>query len=126
MAARAGSRAVMHPGGAHAPEVGEWLRWWTIDPLVIATLATGVVLYARGARRLYRAAGASRAEIRWRAVAYGCGIAAIAFALLSPLDHASDVLFSAHMAQHEMLMVVAAPLIVLGRPFVPALWALPR
>jgi cytochrome c oxidase assembly factor CtaG len=29
------------------------------------------------------------------------------------------------MAQHELLMAVAAPLIVLGRPLVPFLWALP-
>jgi putative membrane protein len=29
------------------------------------------------------------------------------------------------MAQHELLMVVAAPLLVLGRPLVPFLWALP-
>jgi cytochrome c oxidase assembly factor CtaG/cytochrome c2 len=34
-------------------------------------------------------------------------------------------LFSAHMTQHELLMVVAAPLLVLGRPLIPALWALP-
>jgi putative membrane protein len=29
------------------------------------------------------------------------------------------------MAQHELLMVVAAPLLVLGRPVIPFLWALP-
>jgi len=29
------------------------------------------------------------------------------------------------MAQHELLMVVAAPLLVLGRPIVPFLWAVP-
>src|SRR5437868_8834822 len=30
------------------------------------------------------------------------------------------------MTQHEILMLVAAPLLVLGRPLVPFLWALPR
>ena len=35
------------------------------------------------------------------------------------------VLFSAHMAQHELLMAVAAPLLVLGRPVVAGVWALP-
>jgi putative membrane protein len=29
------------------------------------------------------------------------------------------------MAQHELLMVVAAPLLVLGRPIIPLLWSLP-
>jgi len=36
-----------------------------------------------------------------------------------------EVLFSAHMTQHEILMLVAAPLVVLGRPVVAFLWALP-
>ena len=35
------------------------------------------------------------------------------------------VLFSAHMAQHEILMLISAPLLVLGRPLVPYLWGLP-
>jgi putative membrane protein len=35
------------------------------------------------------------------------------------------VLFSAHMTQHEVLMLVAAPLLVLGRPLIAFLWALP-
>jgi putative membrane protein len=36
-----------------------------------------------------------------------------------------EVLFSAHMTQHELLMLVAAPLVVLGRPVIAFLWALP-
>jgi putative membrane protein len=44
-------------------------------------------------------------------------------ALVSPLDVLSDILFSAHMTQHELLMVIAAPLMVLGRPLVVMLWA---
>jgi cytochrome c oxidase assembly factor CtaG len=36
-----------------------------------------------------------------------------------------QVLFSAHMTQHEILMLVAAPLLVLGRPLITFLWALP-
>src|SRR5205085_5708203 len=31
----------------------------------------------------------------------------------------------AHMAQHELLMIVAAPLLVLGRPLAAMLWAMP-
>jgi len=77
-------------------------------------------------RRLYRVSGAGRRALLWRTLAYDAGILVCALALLSPLDHASDVLFSAHMAQHELLMVVAAPLIALARPMAPALWALPR
>jgi cytochrome c oxidase assembly factor CtaG len=46
-------------------------------------------------------------------------------ALVSPLHPLGEVLFSAHMAQHEVLMLVAAPLMVLSRPLVPFVWGLP-
>jgi putative membrane protein len=119
---------LLHPGHAHAsaPGAREWIGWWTWDPLVIAALAIAVALYARGAARLWAHAGTGHGLMRWNAAAYAAGVAAIAISLLSPLDRASDVLFSAHMVQHELLMVVAAPLIVLGRPLVAVPWALPR
>jgi putative membrane protein len=116
----------MHPGHAHAPAMATWIGWWTWDPLVVAGLGLGVALYTVGVTRLWRVAGTRRGIRPSHAAAYGAGIAVCALALLSPLDRASDVLFSAHMAQHELLMLIAAPLIVLGRPLVPALWALPR
>jgi cytochrome c oxidase assembly factor CtaG len=40
----------------------------------------------------------------------------LAASLLSPLHAASEQLFAAHMVQHELLMVVAAPLLALSRP----------
>jgi putative membrane protein len=46
-------------------------------------------------------------------------------ALISPLDVLSDALFAAHMTQHELLMLVAAPLMVIGRPWIAFLWSLP-
>jgi cytochrome c oxidase assembly factor CtaG len=46
-------------------------------------------------------------------------------ALLSPLDQIAEQLFSAHMAQHELIMVIAAPLMVLARPMPTMLWAFP-
>ncbi len=42
-------------------------------------------------------------------------------ALSSPLDALSNQLFWAHMVQHVLLMLVAAPLIVLARPWI-RLW----
>jgi cytochrome c oxidase assembly factor CtaG len=50
-----------------------------------------------------------------RAVAFTGAWIAIAVALLSPLDGLADELFSAHMAQHLLLLVVAAPLLVVAR-----------
>ena len=61
---------------------------------------------------------------RLDAWAFAAGWAVLALALLSPLHALGGVLFSAHMAQHELLMTVAAPLLVLGRPLIPFVWAL--
>jgi cytochrome c oxidase assembly factor CtaG len=47
-------------------------------------------------------------------------------ALVSPLHPWGEVLFSAHMTQHEILMLISAPLFVIGRPFIAAMWAVPR
>ena len=46
-------------------------------------------------------------------------------ALSPPLDGWSDRWLSAHMVQHELLMIIAAPLIALGAPMVAILWAMP-
>ena len=59
-------------------------------------------------------------------VALIAGIGIAAAAVLPPLHELSEQYFSAHMVQHELLMAVAAPLIVLGRPMIVALWMLPR
>jgi putative membrane protein len=92
---------------------------------VSATLLAGAALYARGARRLRRQRTAVPAIRNWEAAAYAGGLLTLSVALLSPLDSLSDLLFSAHMAQHELLMLVAAPLLVLGRPLIAFVWALP-
>jgi putative membrane protein len=82
-------------------------------------------LYARGVRALWRRAGVGQGVRRWQAAAFAGGIAALTLALISPLDRLSAALFSAHMVQHLALILVAAPLLVLGAPLLPSLWALP-
>ena len=55
-----------------------------------------------------------------------CGGMAVAGVTLdSPMHELSEQLFWVHMTQHEALVLVSAPLLVLGRPLVPFLWALP-
>ena len=103
-----------------------WSNQWTWDPPVLAALLASATLYTIGAARMWDRAGLSHGIKPWQATCHGMGLLVIALALMSPLDHASDILFSAHMAQHELLMLIAAPLIVLGRPAAPAMWALPR
>jgi putative membrane protein len=47
-------------------------------------------------------------------------------ALVSPLHAWGNALFSAHMVQHELLMLVAAPLLIVGKPVAILLSGLPR
>ncbi len=108
-----------HPG--HLPPGA--LGRWTWAPFVEGWLLLCAAFYAAGAARLRRRD--RRAVRAWEIGCFAAGWAVIVLALVSPLDAVSDTLFSAHMAQHELLMVVAAPLIVLGRPGVAYLWALP-
>jgi len=54
------------------------------------------------------------------------GTMMLATALLSPLEGLSKPLLSAHMVQHILLIAVAPPLLVLGKPEVAWLWALPQ
>lgn len=92
-----------------------------LQAAVAALLVTAAMLYAKGFRRL---PGPHRSATRG-AMLFAGGWATLALALVSPLAAWSEGLFSAHMIQHELLMVVAAPLLVLGRPLALWVWALP-
>ena len=98
---------------------------WSSDPAVIGCLALTALLYAVGVHRLWSRAGIGSGIRRTQAAAFAAGWIALVVALVSPVDTVSDFLFSVHMTQHEILMLVAAPLVVLGRPLVAFHWALP-
>ena len=113
---------LVHVGAALQPH-DVWSAW-TFEPVTIAALGVTGWLYARGLRRLWHAAGTGRGVRRRDAWAFAAAWGLLALALLSPLHAVGTVLFSAHMTQHELLMTVAAPLLVLGRPLIPFVWAL--
>ena len=93
------------------------------DQAVLAGLAISGTLYWIGVRELRRRrAGPSRIE----RAAFGVGWLALVVSILPWFDVAALDLFSAHMAQHELMMLVGAPLIVAGRPMATCLWALPE
>ena len=93
------------------------------DLIAIGLLIVSGSLYAIGRHRLTRHGGYQR---RREAVAFWIGWAAMMIAVLPPIDGLATILFSAHMLQHELLMLVGAPLIVAGRPLSTCLWGLPR
>ena len=97
------------------------LTQWQWEPWLLACVIAAAVPYAMGMRRM----GAQRGAIlgRWRAVSFLVGLFVLLLALLSPLDAVADDLFSAHMFQHMLLLLVIPPLLVYGRPVMAWLWA---
>jgi cytochrome c oxidase assembly factor CtaG len=112
---------VVHPQNVH-----ELWTTWGWEPYVWIGLALAAFLYVRGLRRMWREPGAGHGVKSWEAWCYAGGWFALFVALVSPLHPWGAVLLSAHMTQHEILMLVAAPLVVLGRPILVYLHALPR
>lgn len=69
---------------------------------------------------------AGRRVFMHRLLAYWAGWLVLAAALVSPLHWLGEQLFTFHMIEHELVMAIAAPLIVLARPSAVLLWGLPR
>jgi cytochrome c oxidase assembly factor CtaG len=80
---------------------------------VILTLAA--VLYGLGVRR-HDAAHAGRPFPRTRVVSFLAGTAVLAVVLVGPVERLADDTFTWHMVQHLGVTMVAAPLLLLGRP----------
>src|SRR5438067_9836956 len=57
---------------------------------------------------------------------FAAGWLSLLLALDSPIHELSEQLFWVHMTQHEILMLISAPLLVLSQPAGPLLWALPQ
>jgi putative membrane protein len=87
-----------HDGQAH------WSAW---DVATAIALLVAASLYFKALPVL------SRRHI----VFFAAGWLALAVALLSPLDSQVAESFSLHMIQHELLMIAAPPLLILGRPY---------
>jgi putative membrane protein len=115
------------PAAAHGPDAvrpDTLSQAWRLEPTVLAPLLVALALYGLGVARLWASAGRGRG-LTWRCVlAFGGGAAALVIALVTPLDALGGTLLSAHMAQHALLIAVAPPLLLLGRPGVAFAWAL--
>ncbi len=73
-----------------------------------------------------RGAWARRGWPVWRTLLFLLGLTALVAALASPIDTIALELFSIHMVQHMLLLVVAAPLLMAGAPIRPLLRGLPQ
>ncbi len=115
---------VVEMADREAPSIDASSFTWNPDPWLIAALLAPAALYVIGLNNLQ--AADTRSDLtKWRALAFFGGWLALLAALISPLDALGSMLFSAHMLQHELLMLIAAPLLVLGKPLAVFVWGLP-
>ena len=98
---------------------------WNYDPWLAAPLYIAGFAFWLGTRNLWRAAGFGRGVGLTRVAAYWSAWLLLAIAFLSPLHWLGERLFAAHMLEHELLLLVAAPLFAYARPVPAALWSLP-
>ena len=111
----AGQVAAHGPVPAEAPTAGSLLLGWTFEPIPTLGIAVGIGWWLWAVRRVDAAHPANPVRRR-RTVAFLAGMTALAFALLSGIDRYDTSLFSVHMVQHVLLMLVAAPLLALAAP----------
>lgn len=112
---------------ASAPPVPETLwQSWNLSPTIMVALLLAAVLYGRGIKTVWQQAGPGRAVSYGRVIAFALGLLTLVVALVTPLDALSEALLSAHMVQHLLLMLLAAPLLVYGVPPAALAWATPR
>jgi cytochrome c oxidase assembly factor CtaG len=106
------------------PRLSVALLSWSWRPEIILTLLLAATLHLVGRWRLKRR-GSGHLVAPWRSVVYLGGLAILWIALMSPIDVLSGQFFFMHMIQHLLLVMIAAPLLLLANPMPIALWGLP-
>ena len=103
------------PVPSDPPTLANLLLGWQFDPIV----ASGLVLAGVGWVLVVARVGRMHPDHpvpMLRTAAFLGGLAAISFALLSGIGQYDTTLFSVHMVQHMLLLLVAGPLIALAAP----------
>lgn len=116
-----------HIDHGHLPRASsltDFLGQWEGSPYVIAPLAVVVCVYLFGMWRLQRRTKYT-VPSRNKKVFFAVGISSLVLALMSPIHVYAEELFFFHMIQHLLIMMVAAPFILLSEPLAVYLWALP-
>lgn len=111
-----GHFGVIWAHAGHQPAVAE-IPGWRLEPTLLVALLVmgGAYLYAVGPLRERRRLGPPFEG--WRALAFLSGLLILLLDLASPLDGVAEhYLFSVHMTQHLILMLLVAPLLIVGIP----------
>lgn len=106
--------------GAGTTETG-----WTVGAPISLPLLLLAIFYGRGTVLLHRRSkDAGSARVLHRTL-FILGWMTLAIALVTPLHALGQRLFTVHMVEHELMMAVAAPLLVFSRPVAEMMWGLP-
>jgi putative copper resistance protein D len=88
---------------------------WQFAPVVTVAVAVLAALYLLGVVRVRREHPSNPWPLL-RSLSFIAGLVVVVLATQSSIGAYDDVLFSVHMIQHLMLIMVAPPLLVAGRP----------
>jgi cytochrome c oxidase assembly factor CtaG len=119
--AAAGLIVMAGPALAHGsvpvepPTVGSLLLDWTFPPLPTLAIAVAIGGWMWAVRRVNRR-HQSNPVPRLRTFAFVTAMVALALALVSGIEQYDTTLFSVHMVQHVLLVLVVAPLVALSGP----------
>ena len=118
----------LHLGHKHLPIASsfmDFLQYWESDPFVLLSLLIFGLFYFTG--RLKLESRSRRRVVRNSSTLAFCGgLLALVLALLSPISVYAEDLFFIHMLQHILLVMVAAPLLLLANPMKTLIWAFPK
>lgn len=113
-------RTILHGG---IPFGTPWWQAWSFEPELLIPVGIVGYWYARGLQRWQER---SREHPAWRVASYYAGLLLVVLSQMSPLGGLATHHFSFHMIQHEVVMMLAIPLILLGAPTTPVLRGMPR
>ncbi|MFT3894672.1 MAG: cytochrome c oxidase assembly protein [Anaerolineales bacterium] len=97
---------------------------WNFEPSILVPLVLTILLYVWGIQKFWHRTGHGFTHKIY--LSFLGTLLALVLAFVSPLDALSEALFSAHMVQHMILILVAAPLLVKSDFHLALLWVLPR
>ncbi|HAJ05556.1 MAG TPA: hypothetical protein DCL76_03255 [Chloroflexi bacterium] len=112
-------------------ELNALLRSWEWRFDVVLIVAIMCYVYVCGFIRISSLSNARNLSTKkdswlyWRLISYLIGLLCIVVALVSPLEVLAGQLFFMHMIQHMLLVMFAAPLLLIANPFPVFLWGLP-
>jgi cytochrome c oxidase assembly factor CtaG len=96
---------------------------WNLDLPILIPAALAAFFYARG---LHEWKDRHRKHPWWRTALYYVGLSTLVLAMVSPIDSLGSHHFFMHMTQHELIMLVGVPLVLLGAPTTPVLRGMPK